>query len=96
MNEALKDQVFEISEGNPGCITVLLQTYKLVGDFRFGRIADSLQSKGVTGSRVWCEYKDNHAEDIEAFVASVESDLLEPVTDRRGLVADQKRRSNEE
>jgi hypothetical protein len=90
MNESLKEQVIDMSEGNPGCINVLMQTYKLVGDYRFGRIADSLQAKGVTGSLVWCEFKDNHGQDIEAFVASVESDLIETVTDRRGLVAAQK------
>jgi hypothetical protein len=90
MDEARKEQVMEMSEGNPGCINVLMQTYKLVGDYRFGRIANSLQAKGVTGSRVWVEYKDKHGQDIEAFVESVESDLLEPITDRRGLVADQK------
>jgi hypothetical protein len=92
MNETLKEQVIEMSEGNPGCINVLMQTYKLVGDYRFGRIADSLQAKAITGSLVWCEYKDNHGESIEAFVAAVESDLMEPVTDRKGLVADMKAR----
>ena len=30
MNEALKEQVIDMSEGNPGCINVLMQTYKLV------------------------------------------------------------------
>jgi hypothetical protein len=80
-------------EGNPGCITVLMNVYKTVGDFRFGRIADSLQAKGITGSLIWCEYKDNHGQDINAFVESVEADLLEPVTDRRGLVADQRAKS---
>ncbi len=90
MNEALKDQVMEMSEGNPGCIAVLMQTYNLVGDYRFGRFADSLQAKGITGSLVWCEFKDNHGEDIEAFVESVEAGIIEPVTDRKGLIADMK------
>ena len=90
MNEALKEQVMDMSEGNPGCISILMQTYNLVGDYRFGRIADSLQAKGITGSLVWVEFKDNHGENLEAFVESVESDIIEPVTDRKGLVADMK------
>ena len=90
MDETLKQQVIEMSEGNPGCINVLMQTYTLVGDLRFGRIADTLQANGITGSLVWVEYKDKHDQDIEAFIRAVEDNLIEPVTNRKGLVAAQK------
>lgn len=92
MNEARKDQIFEMSKGNPGCISVLVKTYNLVGDSRFVPIMDTLQANGITGSLVWVEYKDKHGENIEAFVGAVEANLVEPMTDRRGLVADMKAR----
>ncbi len=81
-----------LSEGNPGCINVLMQAYNLVGGPRLGFLADTLQANGITGSRVWVEYTDKHDSDIEAFVGSVEANLIEPVTDRRGLIADMKAR----
>lgn len=67
---SLQDLVVEMSEGNPGAITVMMQLINRDQMGGFMRILD-LDDMNIRGSQVWIGYKDHCGQDIEKFEAAV-------------------------
>lgn len=74
------EMVVDLCDGNPGALTVLMSTYREVGTERFLPFATSMKERGICGSEIWCNFKDVHGQDIEAFVRA------NTIADRQGLV----------
>jgi len=64
----VREVLIDLSEGNPGAVNVLVSTYFEVGIDRFLPFARALGERGIRGSQIWCSFKDDHGQDIEAFV----------------------------
>lgn len=66
----LKGQIIDLSEGNPGAVTVL---GGLVNDRpdEASTILEKLDAMNLRGSRIWLGYKDYCGEDMDEFVACV-------------------------
>lgn len=61
----MRDTLIQMSEGNPGAVSVLVQ---LIKDDPMGFIdVLNLDDMGMRGSQIWIAYKDHCKEDIGAF-----------------------------
>lgn len=63
MNDLLRDNIIDISKGNPGALTVLIDLVKLYGEEAVEFVA---QIDGLTGSELWLLYKDVCKQDTQA------------------------------
>lgn len=61
----VKEQIINISEGNPGALTVLLQLVEAP------EIITYLELHGPKGSNLWVLYKDRNFEDINLLAAEL-------------------------
>ncbi len=64
-----KEIMIELGEGNPGALSVLMQSFTFLGVVDFESFGQKLKDKNLRGSRIWESYKDVHRQDIAAFVA---------------------------
>lgn len=80
--EAIRNAIVTLSEGNPGALTVLIELAKM-GAYD---VMTYMLAFGPSGSGIWVEYKDNNGEDIDAFVAA----MRERVQAAEALVSEMK------
>jgi hypothetical protein len=64
----LQETIVDLSEGNPGALSVLLQLVKA------GRpdLIVVLRERGHRGSAIWTLYKDGNGEDLESLMMNLE------------------------
>ena len=62
------EAVIDLSEGNPGALTVLMSTYNEVGIDRFLPFLRALGERDIRGPAIWMSFKDVHGQNIEKFV----------------------------
>lgn len=60
------DRIKEISQGNPGALSVTVQAAK-----RHGSALDAIERAGLKGSKIWERYKDECGQDIDRFLGSI-------------------------
>lgn len=66
--QEITDLLTPISEGNPGALTVLLNITTSYDIEETKKIISVLQSANITGSLIWCLYKDVCHEDLEVTI----------------------------
>lgn len=65
-----KDAAIDMSEGNPGAISVLVQMFNKNPDDALIAILD-LDDMNIRGTQIWIGYKDYCGEDIDTFMKTV-------------------------
>lgn len=63
------DAIFDLAQGNPGALRILLQVSQ-TGDLP--RVLSNLRDAKAYGPRIWLLYKDINGEDLPAFMQSSE------------------------
>ena len=66
LSMSLENIIFELSEGNPGAMTVLMNV--ITKDPMNMMKLLTLDTFGVFGSNIWCLYKDEAKQDIDTFI----------------------------
>lgn len=74
LNDGLREILIKMSEGNPGALNVLMQLVQNDSSGASGLMQIlGLDDMGMRGSQIWVGYKDHCKQDINAFIAAVES-----------------------
>lgn len=55
--DTFTDAVYIMSEGNPGAVVTIMESFKHLGMQECIRFMLTLDSKGIYGSRIWFGYK---------------------------------------
>jgi len=79
-DDTLQDIMTKMSEGNPGALTVLMETFDAKEPMEFMNFAMALDVHRIYRSDIWKGYKDHCGKDIEEFYTKVmesDEDLLE-------------------
>jgi len=66
-----KYKIVQLSEGNPGAITVLSKVIGTTNVEKFDEVAEVLLNQDITGSDIWVKFKDQNGEDISKFIEDV-------------------------
>lgn len=66
-DDNIEEIITEMSEGNPGALTVLTQIVEDKDPIRFMNFAMKLDSLGMYGSDIWLGYKDHCDQDVEKY-----------------------------
>lgn len=82
MTDTVQDSLYNMSEGNPGALRVLMDLLLKSGDIdqaaAMGGFAPllNLDMMGIYGSRIWILYKDQCGEDLERMNAVIRASQL--------------------
>lgn len=68
LSQERQDQIIRLSEGNPGAMTVLVETIKLFG---LNALDEVEKVEGLRGPEIWMLYKDVNGQLIGPFFTDV-------------------------
>lgn len=81
----VQEKMAEISEGNPGALTVLIQLAQGLPPKFLEAVVDYLAENGPKGSGLWMLYKDSNGEDIELLALTLIGRMNEKGIDTQAL-----------
>lgn len=71
----VKEMIIELSEGNPGALTVLIQMVQAAEAqdvmFALPVLFTYMKENGLTGSEIWILYKDECGSDYDTFIQTL-------------------------
>ena len=70
-SDTVKDAIIKIAEGNPGALSILMKMFGLLNPTDAVIMVAHLDDMDITGSLIWCAYKDVYKEDLLRFVSMI-------------------------
>lgn len=73
ISEEVRDKIIDLSQGNPGALTVLIQLFEQYGGEPI-RWAEAVE--GFRGPEIWLLFKDENGQDIDGFMMDLANDAV--------------------